>query len=279
METNLPPSRPHLVQLEADHPGFADPAYRARRDQIAAIAVGYESGQPVPQAPYSAAEEEVWRVVWRELAPRHARRVCRELNELQAELGLARGPLPQLEDLNQRLAPATGFRMEPVEGLADPRDFFLGLGRGIFLSTQYIRHSSRPLYTPEPDIVHEAVGHAASLMHAGIAELNRRFGRAAEAASEAELERLIHVYWYALEFSLVREAGEPRALGAGLLSSAGELDHSPAHLEWDLERMARTTFDPTAMQPALFVAPSFDELLASTSGWLERGAWRVSTPR
>ena len=112
-------------------------------------------------------------------------------------------------------------------------------------------------------------------MHPGIAGLSRAFGEAAELADEGELERLIRVYWYTLEFSLVREGDAVRALGAGLVSSAGELDFTPEHLDWDLERMAETGFDPTAMQPALFVAPGFDALLESTGEWLARGAWRL----
>jgi len=260
-----------LVDLDADHPGFRDAGYRARRDQIARIALDHRPGEPVPDAPYTRDEQDVWKAIWRRLSPLHARLACTELQSLQEELGLERGDIPQLAALNAELEPRTGFRMEPVAGLVLARDFLLSLGRGIFLSTQYIRHASRPFYTPEPDVVHEAVGHAASLTHAGIAELSRAFGRATIDADESRLEQLIHVYWYTLEFGVVEEDGQPRALGAGLLSSVGELDQlrdGPQLLPWDLERMAATGFEPTAFQPALFVAPSLDVLLGEVRDWL-----------
>jgi phenylalanine-4-hydroxylase len=278
VDTRLPVPNPgpdrHLVILDADHPGFLDTAYRARRDEIARIAADYRGGERVPRAPYVEAEERVWRTIWDELEPRHRRCVCSRLNRLQDKLGLARGRLPQLADLNVELERATAFRMEPVGGLVAARDFFLALRRGVFLSTQYIRHASRPLYTPEPDVVHETVGHAASLMDHDVAELSRGFGRAAQFANEEQLERLNRAYWYSLEFSLVVEAGRPRAFGAGLLSSAGELDNSPVLRGWDLERIAITSYDSTCFQPALFVAPSSEVLVASVAGWLEGGGWR-----
>src|SRR5204862_8058067 len=97
--------------------------------------------------------------------------------------------------------------------------------------TRYLRHAARPLYTPEPDVIHELVGHAATLIHPGLAELNRRIGAAAIAAGPAgdldtetpsalELER---VYWYTLEFGAALEDGQVKAYGAGLLSSYGEI--------------------------------------------------------
>ena len=264
----------HLVQLDAEHPGFRDLAYRERRSFIARIALEHETGAPVPLAPYSLEEEQVWREVWRELVPQHARHACQELNQLQDALGLGRAGIPQLVELNCRIEPVTGFRCEPVAGLVATRDFLTALGRGVFLSTQYIRHASRPLYTPEPDIVHEAVGHAASLTHPGIAHVNRAFGAAAVDADAAQLERLDRAYWFTMEFGWVREGGERKAFGAGLLSSAGELTQQPTELGWDLDRAARTAYDPTDFQPVAFVAPSFDGLLGDLTEWLAGGGWQ-----
>jgi len=212
--------------------------------------------------------------VWAALGPAHRSTVCAPLCRLQQDLGLSRGGIPQLEALNRYIEPRTGFRCEPVAGLVGARDFLEALGRGVFLSTQYIRHASRPLYTPEPDIVHEAVGHAASLTHPGIAAVTRTFGVAAARADDAQLRRLDRVYWYTMEFGLVREGEGVKALGAGLLSSAAELHHRPEHLAWDLDLAARTEYEPTDLQPALFVAPSFDRLLGDLAGWLDAGGWR-----
>jgi phenylalanine-4-hydroxylase len=261
-----------LVELDAEHPGFRDGAYRVRRDEIARLALNYRGGA-VPDVPYSEQEQDVWREVWTRLAPMHAQRGCRELNMLQDALGLAREGIPQLEQLNRRLEPATGFRCEPVAGLVAARDFMLALGRGVFLSTQYMRHPSRPLYTPEPDIVHEAVGHAASLTDPAIAGVNRAFGAAAARANAEQMARLDRVYWHTLEFGMVLEEGQPKAFGAGLLSSAGELGQHPEWLPWDLDRAARKAYDPTVFQSSVFLAPSFDGLLQDLMGWLEGDGW------
>jgi len=268
-----------LVQLDPDHPGFRDEAYRERRNLIARIAFDYRSG-PVPEAPYTEEEHGVWREVWDHLAPLHRERACRECVELADELGLPRDRVPQLAELNPRLLATTGFQMIPVAGLVSGRKFLERLSERVFLSTQYVRHSARPLYTPEPDVIHELVGHAATLIHPQLAELNRRLGQAAIAAGPAgdldsetptalELER---VYWYTLEFGAALQDGAVRAYGAGLLSSYGELQTYTEQAEllpFDLERMAATDYDPTTYQPRIFVAPSFARVLSEVNLWLE----------
>lgn len=261
-----------LVELDRDHPGFRDPTYRARRNAIAQIALDHRPGLPVPEAPYTAEEHAVWRLIFEILAPLHAERVCAALNDVATVMALDRHQIPQLHAVNDRLRPVSGFAMVPAPGLATPRGFLELLADGLFLSTQYIRHHSRPLYTPEPDVVHELVGHAASLLHPDIVGLSRAFGRAARRADEAVIQRLIQAYWYTLEFGAVEEAGAVKGYGAGLLSSAGELARFTAEAElrpWDVERLAETPFDPTDYQPQIYVAPSFDQMVTDLSAWLE----------
>lgn len=267
----------HLVQLDQDHPGFRDPVYRARRDRIARIALEHETGSPVPDAPYTEEEHLVWRTVWEGLRPLHDALVCREILELQKLLPLEDAEIPQLAALNPRLEAASGYRMEPVAGLVDARTFLEYLGHRVFLSTQYIRHHTRPFYTPEPDVVHELVGHAATLAHPGIARVNTLFGEATELADETQMQRLANVYWYTVEFGLVAEDDGAKAFGAGLLSSVGELSgfrEGPELRGWDLATIAETSFDPTAFQPQLFVAPAFDQMLADLEAWVGGEHWR-----
>ena len=268
--------RPQLVELDPDHPGFRDAVYRRRRDEIAAIANAYRTGEPVPDAPYTPGEHALWGQIQAGLVPL-SDRVCSELLDMRAAFPLPVDRIPQLVEVNSRLTPLTGFRLEPVAGLVAPRTFLAHLGRRVFLSTQYIRHTSRPFYTPEPDVVHELLGHAATLAHPGLAAVNQHLGLAAAGASEAELLRLEQVYWYTLEFGLAEEAGAVRAWGAGLLSSSGELSAFETRstlLPWDLDRVAATAYDPTDYQPALFVAPSFAQALADIEQWVESGGWR-----
>ena len=266
-----------LVVLDPDHPGFRDDVYRQRRNEIAQIALAYTSGDPVPLAPYAEEEHQVWREIWGALTPVHAERVATEILELQEFLPLGHDRIPQLRDLNRQLQNAAGFRMEPVAGLVTARTFMRYLGQRVFLSTQYIRHHSKPFYTPEPDVVHELIGHAATLVHPGIAEVNRLLGLAAEVANEREMERVGNVYWYTMEFGLVAQHGIPKAYGAGLLSSVGELsgfnERATLH-DWDLNRISTTGFDPTTYQNELFVAPSFTRMLVDVSRWVRNGDWR-----
>lgn len=269
-----------LVELDQDHPGFRDASYRARRNAIAAAALAHRTGTPVPDVEYSADEHGVWTTVWGRLAPLHSDLVCAELLEAQSALTLGHDTIPQFGPLNRRLEGATGFRMEPVAGLVAARVFLTYLRQSVFLATQYIRHSSRPFYTPEPDVVHELVGHAASLADPQIANLSRAFGQAAVRATDDEILCLERVYWYTLEFGLALQDGQPKAYGAGLLSSAGELDRIRGEAEivpLDLDCVAQTPYDPTAYQPRLFVGPSFAETLAEVSVWLKNRGWRQST--
>ena len=265
----------HLVHLAPDHPGFSDRSYRARRDAIAQAAIDFHAADargPVPDADYVEAEHAVWRSVWAELGPRHADLAAEAVLGLQDQLGLSRARIPQLAEVSARLSSATGLRMLPVEGLVAPRRFFTTLHEGVFLATQYVRHASRPLYTPEPDVIHELVGHAATLAHPGLAALNRRFGLAAKLGDARVRARLERVYWFTLEFGLVAERGGVRAFGAGLLSSIAEIErsqtHGVEHLDWDLERMASTDYETSSFQDRLFVAPSFEQMIEDLDAWL-----------
>ena len=259
-----------LVQLDQDHPGFRDAEYRARRNTIAQAALDYVDG-PVPEVPYSEDEHAVWAQVWDSLDPLHQAWAPRGFLVLHKRLGLDRSRIPQLEVVNQRLMDVCGFRMLPVAGLIQARTFLSYLADGVFLSTQYIRHHSVPLYTPEPDVVHELIGHAASFTHPMIVELNRAFGRAARVADDAGIERLKRAYWWTMEFGALREDGAVKAFGAGLLSSFGELGSFAGRADlrpFDLPQMAATSYDPTNYQPVIYVADSWEGMYYELSEWL-----------
>jgi phenylalanine-4-hydroxylase len=261
-----------LVCLDQDHPGFRDPDYRARRNAIARLALDYVPGRPVGPVAYTPEEHDVWATVWSHLDPLHARYACRAYVEASTELRLARERIPQLCDLNPALERATGFRMWPVAGLVSPRAFMSHLDDGVFLATQYIRHFSRPLYTPEPDVVHELVGHAPTFVHPTFTALSRLFGRASKRADEQQIEHLIRLYWYTLEFGVIEEDGVLKVVGAGLLSSFGELGRFEREVRLcplDTGRIAETPFDPTSYQETLFVAPSLEAMADSVRAWVE----------
>jgi len=277
-ETKAAPARTAdrhaIVALDPDHPGFRDPEYRARRNRIARMALEHTPGGVLPDAPYTAEEDRLWRTIVEALAPVHERLACAEYLEAARRLDLPNERIPQLQEVSARIRALSGFRLEPVAGLVEARAFLESLADGVFLCTQYIRHHSTPFYTPEPDVVHEVLGHAVTLASPRFAGLNRLVGEAVRRTPSAgELERLAHVYWFTLEFGVVREEGQVKAYGTGLLSSVGELDAmSRAELvPLDLEQASRTEYDPTHYQPRLYYAGSLDALESSLSRFLR--AW------
>ena len=249
--------------LPNDHPGLTDPTYRARRAEIADIGASFRTGEQIPVVRYTDEENEVWRLVSSELAKKHEEHAAREYLEGAAALALPADQVPQLAWVSKRLTALTRFRVEPVPGLVPTRQFYGSLADRCFLSTQYVRHSAVPLYTPEPDVIHEVIGHTNQLGHRGFADLYEAMGRAVRRVETDEaLERLSRVWWFTLEFGVVRERGELKTYGAGILSSFGELDEY-RHAEmrpFDLAAMAVQEYDITKFQPVLFAAESMDQV-------------------
>ena len=251
------------VQLADNHPGAVDPGYRTRRNALATLAIEWQPGSPPPVAPYTEAEHEVWRIVCGELHGLHERLACSLYLEGKQRLGLPESRIPQLVEVNRLLAPLTGFRYVPAAGLVPLLEFYGSLADGLFHSTQYVRHHSVPLYTPEPDVLHEVVGHGNCLAHERFAVLYRLAGEAVRRVQTAEaLEFISKVFWFSLEFGVLREDGEVRSYGAGLLSSYGEIQQvAQADLRpLDIARMGVQTYDITHYQPVLFCGNGFAEV-------------------
>lgn len=262
-----------IVDLDPDHPGFRDREYRARRNTIADIAMSYRPGQPIPHAPYTEQEHRVWQTIWKALGPAHREYACAEYLDCLDRLDFGTNSIPQLDEVSRKVEAISGFRLEPVAGLVEPRIFLESLARGVFLCTQYIRHHSTPLYTPEPDVAHEIIGHAVTLASKRLAEINRMFGEAvSRTKSASELDRLARVYWFTIEFGVLRENGKIKAYGTGLLSSAGELAemHKAELRPLNIEAAADHVYDPTHYQSILFCAESFDEMEESLIRFLSR---------
>lgn len=251
------------VQLAASHPGFADPVYRARRNAIAGLAVGYVPGTPIPTAEYTEREHEVWALVSRELAVKHRVYATAEYLDAAERLGLPRDRIPQLQEVSELLQPLTGFRYIPAAGLVPLREFYSVLADGFFHSTQYIRHHSTPLYTPEPDVIHEVIGHANALASDRYARLYRLAGSAARRVEgDRALEFVSKVFWFTLEFGVMTDRDELRAYGAGILSSYGEIEEFRKMdiRPLDITAMGTTQYDITKYQDVLFRAESLEHL-------------------
>src|SRR3954467_9233583 len=213
------------VHLAHDHPGANDPVYRARRNEIAAAAMAWRPGDPSPRIEYTEAEQTVWRTVCRELFPKYEHLAIREFQEGVERLGLPPDPVPNLDEVSEPLEPLTGFRYVPAAGLVELREFYGSLRDRIFHSTQSVRPAEGPPYPPEPDIIHEVIGHGHLLATPTFSELHRLAGEATHRVRDDDnLSFLSKVFWFSVEFGVVMEDGELRAYGAVILSSYGEIE-------------------------------------------------------
>jgi phenylalanine-4-hydroxylase len=258
------------VHLAHDHPGANDPRYRARRNEIAAAALGWHPGTGAPRIDYTDAEHEVWRIVSRELAPRHERYAVTEFCEAKERVRMPRDRVPGLDEVSELIEPLTGWRYLPAAGLVPLAQFYGSLADRRFHSTQYVRHPRVPLYTPEPDIIHEVIGHGHLLATPTFGELHQLAGVAARRLRDEEnLRFLSRVFWFSLEFGTVVEDGELRAYGAGVLSSFGEIEEfrTMEHRPLDLVEMGTVDYDITAYQPVLFRAGSVEEVREVIGGF------------
>jgi phenylalanine-4-hydroxylase len=269
-----------VFALDQDHPGFSDPSYVARREDLWRICREHREGERgIPRVAYVDEDHSVWRSVLDHLAPIHRRRACALYLEGLRRLDLSRDRMPQLADLDVRTRAAAGLALVPAEGMLESRDFFGYLASGRMPCTQYLRHSSRPEYTPEPDAVHDVLGHVPLLLDPSYARLVRLHGAGALAARESDLEAFERLYWFGVEFGLIEEEGDIKIFGAGILSSYGEMESAfcerVERRPFVLEEVVATAYDSSRLQPLLFVIPSLAALHEATERLIEERLGRA----
>ena len=263
----------HIIELDADHPGFSDLDYRRRRGEIATMAPSLNSGEPPKLVEYLATESATWATVFNKLTALYPTHACREFTAVINDIGYEAGQVPQLFDVSRFLTERTGFSLQPVAGLVSAREFLEALSRRVFCATQYIRHHSEPLYTPEPDIVHELMGHAPMLAIPEFADLSQKIGEGSLKADDAQVEQLATLYWFTIEYGVLWQAGDLKAYGAGLLSSFGELEHSLSGAveikPFDPWLAKDTAYPITSYQPLLWSVKSIREAFDKMAEYVE----------
>lgn len=191
---------------------------------------------------YDPGEDAVWRDLMARQAGILPGRVCNQYLTGLEMLDLPADRVPQLRDVDKRLHEASGFGVAPVPALITPEKFFTLLANRKFPAATFIRRREDFDYLQEPDVFHEIYGHCPLLAHPIYADFLQRYGEAALAAGKRHIWMLQRLFWFTVEFGLIRTDAGLRIYGAGIASSAGE---SPYALESDLPE--RRPFDPVTV--------------------------------
>lgn len=225
---------------------------------------------PQDYAAYTAADHDTYRRLYerqRALLPGLA---SQAFIDALPSLG-ASDRIPRFEEVNERLYKATGWELVGVPGLIPEVPFFTLLANRKFPVTDWIRKPEEFEYIVEPDIFHDLFGHVPLLFNPVFADYVQRYGQGGlKAQGLGSCEMLSRLYWYTIEFGLIREAGQLRAYGAGILSSSGELAYSvqspePQRTPLQLERTMRTRYKIDTYQQTYFVIDSFEQLFEMTA--------------
>jgi phenylalanine-4-hydroxylase len=259
----VPHDESELV-LEPGHPGLGDDEYVARRRDLFAECRRHrlEKLGP-PLIDYTAEETRIWREVVPKLDELHVKYAMSLYLRAKRELAITRDAIPQLRLLSEQLERTTRMHLVPAEGALPYRTFYEYIAERGFPVTQFIRHGSHPEFTPEPDMIHDCLGHVPPLLNQDYAELLTLIGKAVATTTHGDqVLALKRFSWFSIEFGLIEEAGATKVFGAGILSSTGEIPFSL--LSPDVKRepfvtdtVIETDYDPSRMQDKLFIIPSF----------------------
>ncbi len=218
-------------------------------------------------ASYTPEEHDRWKRLFTRQTELLPGRACEEALDAVQALDLPQSGIPDFAELSGRLAAMTGWRVVPVAGLIPDGAFFEHLANRRFPAGAFIRPEHELDYLEEPDVFHDVFGHVPLLANPTYAAFLEAYGKGGRRALErGQLHNLARLYWYTVEFGLVRAAGELRIFGAGIMSSPAETifsleDSSPNRIGFDLERIMRTKYIIDDFQQTYFVIDSFEKLL------------------
>jgi phenylalanine-4-hydroxylase len=226
-----------------------------------------------PWDDYSATDHDVWRQLYQRQRELLVGRAADEFLAAQDAMGMTPDAIPKFADMNAALGAATGWQLIGVEGLLPELDFFDHLANRRFPVTWWIRRPDQVDYIEEPDLFHDLFGHVPLLMNPLFADYMRAYGRGgvkAHGIGEHALQQLTRLYWYTVEFGLIRQKDGLRIYGSGIVSSKGESIHSlesdaPNRIGFDLERIMRTRYRIDTYQKTYFVIDSFAQLIEATA--------------
>jgi phenylalanine-4-hydroxylase len=206
-QTMVTPHDVTELELEPGHPGEHDAEYIRRRQELFALCRRNRLnrlGPPIIK--YTPEETRIWREVSPKLDELHMQHACQMYLAAKRELAITREEIPQLRLLSERLGPITNMHLVPAEGALPYRTFYEYISDRGFPVTQFIRHGSHPEFTPEPDMIHDCLGHVPPLLNRDYAELLVLIGKAVSTATDGEqILALKRFSWFSIEFGLIQE--------------------------------------------------------------------------
>ena len=242
----------------------------AHDDLIRPVAAADDWTIPQDWDGYTAAEHAMWDRLFERQARMLPDRVVPEFIAGLDVLRMTTAGIPKFEELSERLMRATGWQVVAVPGLVPDRVFFEHLANRRFVAGRFIRSPEQIDYLQEPDVFHDVFGHVPLLANPVFADYMQAYGEGGlRADGMGAIDRLARLYWYTVEFGLIRQDGALRLYGSGIVSSFAESifaldDASPNRLGFDLRRVMRTPYRIDDFQQTYFVIDSFEDLLRQT---------------
>ncbi len=214
---------------------------------------------------YTPAQHATWAELVGRRMPQLRERACREYLDGFEAIGLREDSLPDLSAVSARLSSRTGWESTPVSGFLPGDAFFAMLAARMFPTTTWLRSRESMEYTPEPDIFHDVFGHVPMHAHPVFADFLEQYGKVCARLTDPEdLERMGRLFWFTVEFGLIRQDGGVKVYGSGLISSHGECSKALAGgckvKDFDLDAVLEQRFDTGAMQPVLYAVESFEQI-------------------
>ena len=216
-------------------------------------------------AAYTWEQHAVWAELVGRVLPNVEKHAAHEYLEGFQIIGLQPDRLPNLAEITKRLGPRTGWSSTPVSGFLPAPAFFEMLANRLFPTTTWLRSRNSLEYTPEPDIFHDVFGHVPMHAHRVFGDFLEHYGRVCAGVQDQEiLEKLGRLFWYTVEFGLIRQDGKIKAYGSGVISSAGECEHvisgGCAIHDFSLDEVINTPVKVDELQKVLFAVSSFDQI-------------------
>jgi phenylalanine-4-hydroxylase len=231
-------------------------------------------------AAYTLEQHAVWAELVRRRMPQLNQHACAEYLDGFHQIGLREDTIPNLAEVNKRLGPRTGWNATPVSGFLPPDAFFEMLAARQFPTTTWLRSRDSLEYTPEPDIFHDVFGHVPMHAHPVFADFLQEYGRVcARLTDKDKLERMGRLFWFTVEFGIIRENGAIKLYGSGLISSHGESSyviesvksgHGPEIRDFNLDQVLNQEFLVSEMQKVLYAVESFDQIYEAAQQAEER---------